>query len=426
MDIETPPGYQPLDEHGIRDFLLPISGMPERLGGIPADWAISEVGDGNLNLVFLVDGPDGSCCVKQALPYLRLAGPDWPLPLNRAFFEYECLIDHGRHVGRLVPEIYHYDPVLFAIVMEKLSPHIIMRHGMIDGVIYPKFAADLAEYCAQTLFKTSTLYLSAVEVKQRMGVFAANTELCRITEDLIFTDPYRRHDLNRWTSPQLDDLKTAFEADTELKLAISRLKLKFMGSAEALIHGDLHTGSVMLTPDDTRVIDPEFAFYGPRGFDLGAVIGNLLINYIAQDGHAAEGRASQTPRIDYKIWVLETIEAFWDRFCTRFIEIWENEGTGDGYPKDLFADQAGAQALASERERFLDRLFRDTLGFAGAKMIRRILGLAHNIDLEWIENPDIRAGCERKCLTLARELVLENGRFAKISAVTERAKQIAP
>ena len=29
----------------------------------------------------------------------------------------------------------------------------------------------------------------------------------------------------------------------------------------------------------------------------------------------------------------------------------------------------------------MDRLFQDTLGFAAAKMIRRILGLAHNIDL---------------------------------------------
>ena len=44
-----------------------------------------------------------------------------------------------------------------------------------------------------------------------------------------------------------------------------------MGSPEALIHGDLHTGSIMVTESETRVIDPEFAFYGPMGFDVGAV-----------------------------------------------------------------------------------------------------------------------------------------------------------
>ena len=33
------------------------------------------------------------------------------------------------------------------------------------------------------------------------------------------------------------------------------------------------------------------------------------------------------------------------------------------------------------------RLFADTVGFAAAKTIRRIFGLAHNIDFELIEDP---------------------------------------
>jgi 5-methylthioribose kinase len=424
MDIQTPDGYEALDNNGVKAFLSALPKIRDRLGGTPQDWRVEEVGDGNLNLVFLVDGPGGSCCVKQSLPYVRLVGPDWPLPLERAYFEHECMTDHGRHVGALIPEVYHYDPQQFAVVMEKLTPHIIMRHGMIDGIIYPKFAADIAEYCAQTLFKTSTLYLPAADVKQRMAIFAANTDLCKITEDLIFTDPYRVDDRNSWTSPQLDPVKAAFEADSDLKIAVSRLKVKYMGSAEALLHGDLHTGSVMLTKDDTRVIDPEFAFYGPRGFDLGAVIGNLLINYFAQYGHEAEGRPSETPRSDYREWVLETIEAFWSLYRARFIELWENEGQGDGYPNDLFADDAGRQALSAERDCFMDTLFRDTVAFAGTKMIRRILGLAHNIDLEWIEDPEIRAGCERNCLALARQLILEADGIDSIAAVTARARAI--
>jgi 5-methylthioribose kinase len=42
----------------------------------------------------------------------------------------------------------------------------------------------------------------------------------------------------------------------------------------------------MVTPDSTQVIDPEFAFYGPMGFDIGAFLGNLILAYFAQDGHA--------------------------------------------------------------------------------------------------------------------------------------------
>lgn len=44
----------------------------------------------------------------------------------------------------------------------------------------------------------------------------------------------------------------------------------------------------MVTPASTQVIDPEFAFYGPMGFDVGAFLGNLILAYFAQDGHADE------------------------------------------------------------------------------------------------------------------------------------------
>ena len=40
----------------------------------------------------------------------------------------------------------------------------------------------------------------------------------------------------------------------------------------------------MATEHDTRVIDPEFAFYGPIGFDVGALLANYLIAYLAQPG----------------------------------------------------------------------------------------------------------------------------------------------
>ena len=55
------------------------------------------------------------------------------------------------------------------------------------------------------------------------------------------------------------------------------LKHRFMTHGEALIHGDLHTGSVMVGGGRTVAIDPEFAFYGPVGFDLGAIWANAVI-----------------------------------------------------------------------------------------------------------------------------------------------------
>ncbi|CAN0567940.1 unnamed protein product, partial [Ectocarpus sp. 12 AP-2014] len=69
--------------------------------------------------------------------------------------------------------------------------------------------------------------------------------------------------------------------------------------AQALIHADLHTGSVMAMEGSTQVIDPEFAFYGPMGFDLGALIANLLLAYCAVPGNG-QGE-------DYAEWLLEQV-----------------------------------------------------------------------------------------------------------------------
>ena len=415
--IVIPEGYRPLDTDTLAPYLAEQPELRARLGGEPSGWQVTEVGDGNLNLVFIVHGPAGGLCVKQALPYVRLVGESWPLPLNRAFFEHETLVEHGRHAPGLTPAIYRFDPVLMLIVMELLEPHIIMRRGMIQGIRYPRAATDMAEYMARTLFFTSDLGMSASEKKARVAVFCGNTALCKLTEDVIFTEPYMVHDNNWWTSPQLDDLAVAFRADAPLKRAVSRLKCKFMGNAEALIHGDLHTGSIMVTQDDTRVIDPEFAFYGPMGFDTGAFVGNLLLNYFSQDGHATEA----DDRAAYKAWVLETAETFWHAFAERYGALWA-ERAGDAYPQALFSGEDGAASLAQARDAAIAALFTDTLQFGAAKMIRRILGIAHNIDFEWIEDPDRRAACERPALLLGRELLVNGAAYATIEAVTDAAR----
>ena len=289
--------YAPVDGSRLAGALADIPAVRERLGGEPSGWRIREVGDGNLNLVFIVEGSSDGVVVKQALPYVRLVGDSWPLPLERSWFEYSALTEQARHAPRLTPEVFHFDRAQAMIVMEYLRPHVIMRKGLIRGIEYPRFAADVAEFLAATLFNTSALAGTAAEHKARIALFAPNTALCKITEDLVFTDPYREAPLNRWTRPHLDAQKQAFERDSALKVAAQALKLKFMTSAEALIHGDLHTGSIMATAEDTRVIDPEFAFIGPMGFDVGAVIGNLLLAYFAQGGHeAAAARARRLPR----------------------------------------------------------------------------------------------------------------------------------
>jgi 5-methylthioribose kinase len=69
-------------------------------------------------------------------------------------------------------------------------------------------------------------------------------------------------------------------------------------------------------------------------------------------------------------------------------------------------------------------LFADTLGFAGCKMIRRVLGLAHVEDLESIADPDIRAVAERKVLALGRRLVLSRNAMTRFDDILHAVEEI--
>ncbi|MEO0683440.1 MAG: S-methyl-5-thioribose kinase, partial [Pseudomonadota bacterium] len=79
-----PPGYAPHSPETLPAYLASVPGLGARLGPDPDAWTVQEVGDGNLNLVFIVRGPAGALAVKQALPYVRLAGEGLPLVMRAA------------------------------------------------------------------------------------------------------------------------------------------------------------------------------------------------------------------------------------------------------------------------------------------------------------------------------------------------------
>ena len=91
MALDVPPGYRALKEADVTAYLAEVPAVAAILGGKPVDWKVREVGDGNLNLVFVVEGPRNGVVLKQALPYVRLVGESWPLSVRRAFFEHQAL-----------------------------------------------------------------------------------------------------------------------------------------------------------------------------------------------------------------------------------------------------------------------------------------------------------------------------------------------
>ncbi len=411
--------YQPLEVSTLPDRLGSIDAVTLRLGDDPSVWRVKEVGDGNLNLVFIVESESGSVIVKQALPYVRLVGDSWPLPLKRAFFEYHALIRQAERDPGAVPEIFHFDEEQAIIVMEFFTPHVILRQSLMAGKRHDGLASVLGLFCARTLFRGSDLSMQAAQRKADLALFADNAELCDITETLVFSDPYFAAERNHHTSG-LDSIVARLRADIDLKVEAQHLKAKFCNNAETMLHGDLHTGSVMVTASETKIIDPEFVLYGPMGFDLGMLLANFWMACFAQPGHAAQ----KGERSDYQQWILDVIKEIWDVFSSEFSRLWRTERNGILYEKSLFEDQG--QPLASEQalEHRLQMIWSDTLGFAGVEIIRRILSLAHIAEYSTIENEKLRADCEADGLKLGRHLVVNHARINSMATINDLVRII--
>ncbi|GLT76695.1 hypothetical protein SLA2020_483400 [Shorea laevis] len=411
--------FRPLDEKLLVAYIKATPSLASKLGDKFDDLKIKEVGDGNLNFVYVVVNASGSFVIKQALPYIRCIGESWPMTKERAYFEALALKEHGQLCPEHVPEVYHFDRTMSVIGMRYLEPpHIILRKGLVAGIEYPLLAEHVSEYMSKTLFFTSLLYLSTTEHKRAVAEFCGNVELCRHTARVVFSDPYKMSQYNHWTSPYLDHDAEAIREDNMLKVEVAELKSKFCERSQALIHGDLHTASVMVTHNSTQVIDPEFAFYGPMGFDIGAFIGNLILAFFAQDGHADQGN----DRKAYKEWILNTIEETWNLFYKKFIVLWDKhkDGPGEAYLPAIYNNPELQKLI---QLKFMEDLFHDTLGFGAAKMIRRIVGVAHVEDFESIKDASKRADCERRALEFAKMLLKERRKFQAINPIVSAIKQ---
>jgi 5-methylthioribose kinase len=415
--------FEALTSSGLAAYLHRIPAVNALLGD-DSELDVVEVGDGNLNYVYFVSNvqaPQQSVVVKQAPPFLRLVGEDWPLTRQRMEHEVAALRRFGALCPQHVPQVYHADSELFLVVMQRLASHRILRQGLKDGIVYPKLAGHMSTYLARTLFYGSDLYLDAAAKKEaaRAGI---NCELCKITEDLIFTYPFEDHPSNVYSAALPKVAIDRLRHHVPLRTAVGEMKWAFMNHAETLLHGDLHTGSIMVNQEETYVIDPEFAFYGPMGFDVGALLANFLLAFFSREWH---GRLNGADPQAFQTWLLKQVVEVWNGFAAQFLELWREHEDADSASRQPFiGDDPSHECAEAFRTAFMRRLFADTLGFAGCKMIRRIVGMAKVAEITSIPDAAVRATVEVRCLQCAETLLVQREALTRIEDVVELARTI--
>lgn len=296
--------------------------------------------------------------------------------------------------------------------MEFLEPHVILRRKLIQGDKVQGLAKFLGVFCAQTAFRGSELSLPSDRKKADVALFAGNVEIPAITEALVFADPYYNAEMNNHT-PGLDPVVATLRANLALKVKVQQMLQRFASNTETMVHGDLHSGSIMSTDSDSRVIDPEFVQYGPMGFDIGMLCANFLMAYFSQPAHRSDHLVA------YQDWVLNVIQDTCETFESEFRQLWRTERTGMLYPAALFEHQKHDSAPACDA--VLKGIWSDAWAVCGIEMHRRCLSLAHNADFEDIEDTALRASLEARNLMMGQELIEHASDFKSASQVCDLA-----
>ena len=341
-------------------------GLVGTLAGDPAEVTVREVTAGNMNRVFIAAGPLGSVAVKQAPPFVQAAGPEWPIDPARIGAEaraYELL---GRLVPDAVPSIVHVDLDRFVMVMEDLSALEVLRDELVRqvqdatagrAVSYIDFGTVgdvVGRFVGELSLATSVQALGA-SAHAELVADSANAELCRLTTEVVLDEPFRAHEHN-WWHPSLDARVAALYDDREVQAGVARVRDRFENASQALLHGDLHSGSVMIgsaaeQPQKVTVFDPEFSFVGPIGLDLGLFWSNLAIASIAARAAGHDGLAAARE---------DAIAASWQAF----VEVWDDD-----------------DSVAFDDD-FFESVRTDAWRFAGVEAMRRVAGWSHAADLE--------------------------------------------
>ena len=368
----------------IPGFVAARPSLAERVD--PSSLQVREIGDGNLNQVFVCRDADGRTLVlKQALPYVRLVGPSWPMTEERATREAAAIAAHAA-ASDSVCRVLYFDREQFVLALEDLSDHTVLRTLLNDGGTVDGIAERLGRHVADTAFATSFAGVGQERFRQAAAA-AANAEMCSLTEDVVFTEPFVGADRNSVRLPEVQRTVDRLQRDTAWVDGAMAMKLRFLTVQEALVHGDLHTGSVFVRRGgkglSVRTFDPEFAFYGPVGFDLGLLWANLLAAGVRAHvlGDPVRGDA-----------LFAAPGAAWDAFHQQIRTLWPRRSDSSKYPDALL-------------EQWLPSILQDAFGFAGCEAARRVIGLAKISDLESLPDQQYRRAADA-VLELSRVLLV--------------------
>ncbi|XP_072051516.1 methylthioribose kinase-like [Amphiura filiformis] len=241
-------------DHKLPRILSKLSNAPETkmLSGA---CDVEEIGDGQLNNVWRIrsrENPDVTMIVKYAPPYLKAAGPHFPLSVGRNKTEFNALTKFDELHPGCVPKSYVHDDEHNLVIMEDLHDYKTMRKALVAGEFHMGAVKKIAETVAILHRKTHRKCVSAAQFAELVNRFE-NDEMLSMMNCYIFTYPLLPyHESNRYS----DEVKAQLpriHGDQIIQENTSRMKARHIAMKQCLVHGDFTTEAVMVKNDSAKL-----------------------------------------------------------------------------------------------------------------------------------------------------------------------------
>ena len=329
-----------------------------------------EDGDGFVNYVFRVSDGKKKLIVKQARDKGRKGG--FAVPIERGFYEYQSMEIRKTIVPEYIPDLYFFYHENHVFVTEDVSRLKIIRFQLNKGVMFPKFAAQTAEYLAKTHFYTSEYYLGTKEFRD-LTIHFMNHKMRDIFDTNAFvTRKDESQDFGRVMNPKFERFIRNILLDPKVVLERYKLRSLFITKGEALLHGDFHTSNVFIDQEEMKVIDMEYTFCGPMSYDIGYMTSHLVSQYACAAFRPFE---SEQKRKEFQAYILAAIRELYVQYINIFMECWNQDA------KPIYQGQTGLQ------EDIAKTILEEMIGFSATSNFSRCSGEIGYPEYDDIKDP---------------------------------------
>lgn len=229
-------------------------------------------GEGNMNFVIRVKTNHRSLIVKQALPWVyRYPQVAAPVVRGKTEATFYQLIENQ-------PEILPYTPALIGFDDHH---HVLALEDLGAGADFT-FLYGLSEQITNRQLQQLVRFLShlhRIKAEPDEARSLQNPDMRQLNHEHIFRYPFAEDnglDLDT-VLPGLQAVSLAYKQNPSLKKRIAELGERYLQPGDTLVHGDYYPGSWLRTAQGVKVIDPEFGFFGPAEFDVGVMLAHALL-----------------------------------------------------------------------------------------------------------------------------------------------------